>query len=390
MKPMNQHLVRTARRIDFVWRFAAPLIVSRQSNRDNSPKSILVVDLHLIGDMVLLIPLLESLRRENPEAHITLLAGPWAANIVLPQNVVDEHVPFVARWVKPQGRISALASTARLIRCLRRRRWDWAIDIRGDIRQILLMTLAGAKRRIGFTFTGGEALLTDVVADDGRFTHLADHLRRIALHLGCWRAGEDYIPRLRLVADEKAIADGIAPFIGFHFGASASLRRLPVEEAASLINSFAGAEERLVVFEAEELRDYVEDLKASLLPRVKERLDTWRGGLRELIVMMSRARHVYAMDSGPAHIAAALGVPTTVFFGPSKPEYTAPVGDNVEIAETLGMMCRPCDHHHCTNATFHACMRGLVRAVRSDVAELARPVGKTVTGIHRTCPRNRQ
>ena len=151
----------------------------------------------------------------------------------------------------------------------------------------------------------------------------------------------------------------MAPFIGFHFGASAPLRRLPVDEAALLINSFAGTKERLVVFAADDLHAYIEDLRAALLPAVLERLQTWRGSLRELIVTMSRASHVYAMDSGPAHIAAALGVPTTVFFGPSRPEYTAPIGDNVKIAMIGDMKCRPCDHYHCTNPTFHACLRGL-------------------------------
>jgi ADP-heptose:LPS heptosyltransferase len=364
MKPLNQRLVRVARKIDFVWRFVAPLIVSTHSNRDGNPRSILVVDLHLIGDMVLLIPLLERLRRGNPDAHIALLAGPWAADIVLPEHLVDEHVPFVARWVKRKTFVSALASTVQLIRRLRRKRWDWAIDVRGDIRQILLMTLAGGKRRIGFSFTGGEALLTDVVADNGELSHVVDHHRRIAQHVGCWRVGDDYVPRLRLLSKEKAIAESIEPFIGFHFGASATLRRLPVQEASLLINSFAGVNERLVLFDADELHGYIQDLKAALLPSVLQRLETWRGDLRELIVMMSRASHIYAMDSGPAHIAAALGVRTTVFFGPSRPEYTAPVGDNVEITEVVDMSCRPCDHQHCTNATFHACMRGLVRATR--------------------------
>jgi ADP-heptose:LPS heptosyltransferase len=362
MKPMNQHLIRVARRINFVWRFVAPLIVSRQSGRDGNPKSLLVVDLHLIGDMVLLIPLLESLRRCHPNAHIALLAGPWAASIVLPQGLVDEHVPFVAPWVRPKRLLPGLASTAQLLRRLRRRRWDWAIDVRGDVRQILVMTLAGARRRIGFSFTGGEALLTDVVADDGQYSHLADHLRRIAQHVGCWRDGDDYIPRLTLLPVEKAAAQSVAPFVGFHFGASATLRRLPVEEAAQLINSFALANEKLILFEADELHDYIEELKAALLPAVRDRLETWRGGLRDLVVVMSRAKQVFAMDSGPAHIAAALGVPTTVFFGPSRPEYTAPVGANVEIVEIVGMKCRPCDHYHCTNTTFHACMRGLARS----------------------------
>jgi ADP-heptose:LPS heptosyltransferase len=366
MRPLNQRLVRAARRINFVWPLVAPFIVSQQINRDDHPKSLLVVDLHLIGDMVLLIPLLECLRRGNPAAHIALLAGPWAADIVVPEGLVDEHVPLVAPWVKRSGLLSALANMSRLICDLRRRRWDWAIDVRGDVRQILLMTLAGARRRIGFSFTGGEALLTDVIADNGELSHLADHLRRIALHVGCSRPGEEYIPRLRLLPAEKALAEGIAPFIGFHFGASAALRRLPLDEAAFLINSFAGGDDRLVLFETDDLRAYILGLKAALTPSVKDRLETWRGGLRDLIVTMSRARHVFAMDSGPAHIAAALGVPTTVFFGPSRPEYTAPVGANVEVAYIAGMKCRPCDHYHCTNAIFHACMRGLAHSALSS------------------------
>ena len=95
--------------------------------------------------------------------------------------------------------------------------------------------------------------------------------------------------------------------------------------------------EKLVVFEADELRDYIEQLRPTLRPSVKERLDWWRGGLRELIVMMSRAKHIYAMDSGPAHIAAALGVPTTVFFGPRQ----------TRIYSAGGRECRDCrDRRH--------------------------------------------
>ena len=108
MKPLNQRLVRAARRINFVWRFLAPMIVSGQSNRDAYPKSILVVDLHLIGDMVLLVPLPSCLRHSHPDARIVFPARPWAAGIVLPENFVDEHVLFVAPWVKRRGLLSVI------------------------------------------------------------------------------------------------------------------------------------------------------------------------------------------------------------------------------------------------------------------------------------------
>jgi heptosyltransferase-1 len=99
------------------------------------------------------------------------------------------------------------------------------------------------------------------------------------------------------------------------------------------------------------------------------RVEVWRGGLREFIVMVSRAERMYTMDSGPAHIAAALGRHTVVFFGPNVPAATAPRGIHVRVVEDVTVACRPCDQHHCTNAVNQACMRSLV--ARGNLVELA-------------------
>jgi ADP-heptose:LPS heptosyltransferase len=275
--------------------------------------------------------------------------------------------------VRKQALTSATASIIRLVRRLRATTWDWGIDIRGDIRLILLLALSGARRRIGYAFTGGEALLTDVVPDDGTLKHLAAHHQRIAECLGVWTETHEYRPRLHISDEEVTVAADIRPFIGFHFGASKVLRSMPAAEAAQLINQFSDTDDRLVLFEPDDAVVKNEEIKSHLDDAVRKRIETWRGDLRSFIVTLSRARRFYAMDSGPAHIAAALDITTVVFFGPSLPQHTRPIGSNVIVVERTGVDCRPCDHVTCTNAVRHACMLGLAVAhigqLRSPLTE---------------------
>jgi ADP-heptose:LPS heptosyltransferase len=357
MKVLNNRLVAAARRINFIWPIVARLIVPRRAAVTSQPRAILILDLHLIGDLVMLLPFLAALREKHPAARLVLVAGPWASNIIAGETMLDEYIPYTAPWVKPQPLWRAARELFALVRRLRRERWDWAIDVRGDIRQILLVALSRAPRRISYAFTGGEALLTDVVSDDGRLAHLAEHHRRMLVHLDAWPAGRSYTPRLHLSEQEMARAAAIEPFIGFHFGASIVLRRLPPQEGARLVNSFAHSAEPLLLFEPEDTREYNTELRAFLTEPVRARLQIWHGGLRDFIVVASRAKQIFAMDSGPAHIAAALGVPTVVFFGPNRPEYSAPLAPLVSVAEVKELGCRPCQNF-CTNAIHQSCLLG--------------------------------
>jgi ADP-heptose:LPS heptosyltransferase len=139
-----------------------------------------VFDFHLIGDIVLLTPLLKALRERYPDAHLCLVAGPWAAELLAGTDWVSVLEPFEAPWVKYGQGWRGLWRCLRLLWTLRKTHWDWGIEVRGDVRQIALMFFSGAKRRIGYAFTGGQQLLTDVVPDDVQQPHLLDHNRRIA------------------------------------------------------------------------------------------------------------------------------------------------------------------------------------------------------------------
>lgn len=360
MKPINRKLARLAKLLTPLWYVLKPF--GPQKATTQSPSSILVFDFHLIGDIVMLTPLLQSFKTAYPQARLVLVAGAWAKEILHGTDLVDEIIPFAAPWVKyNQGR-GGIVSCYHLVKQLRQQAWDLGIEVRGDIRQILLLWLTGAKRRVGFDFTGGGALLTDVVFDDGVMAHLTEHHQRICEHLGIWRNNEKYLPFLKLTPDEAVQVQNDAPFIAFHFGASLPLRRLPQAEIIQLLSKFEFVDFKLVVFLTPDQPDF-DAVLAQLSETVRSKIEPLTGSLRELVTTISRATHCYFMDSGPAHISAALNVPTTVFFGPAEPKYVFPIGDTVDLIIRADLACRPCDQVHCAHQVHQFCMKGLADRV---------------------------
>jgi ADP-heptose:LPS heptosyltransferase len=368
MKFMNPRLVRWARRIDGIWwllaKFASVFGVEEAQSVGANPRRILVVDLHLIGDMVMLLPFLRALRQRYPMAEIALVAGPWSRSVLDGTAAADQVIEYVAPWVKHQGAMNSARALVHLLKVLRSQRWDIGVEMRGDIRNILLLYMSGCAQRVGFEFTGGSALLTTVVDDDGRLGSILDHHERLAAALGAFD-GQPFVPRLALSEEEKRRANEIAEYIGFHFGASSPLRRLPASEATALIEACAQQlEVRLCMFSAPDMEGYVSEVMSGLPPALRTRIDLWKGDLRSFVVAASRARVLYTMDSGPAHLAAATGANTVVMFGPNRAAFTAPRGPNVRCVELENPLpCQPCDQHRCVHPdTPQACLRGLTPA----------------------------
>jgi ADP-heptose:LPS heptosyltransferase len=380
VKVINPRLAARARRLDPLWRLLAPLLRALGRLPDGraltAPRSILVVDLHLLGDIVLLVPLLRVLRRGHPDARITLLAGPWSRDILAGSGLVDEHIDLAAPWVR---RAPGLAGWRDLARALGRLRagargagWDWGIDVRGDLRNIGLLVAARARRRVGFDFTGGAALLTDVVPDDGRIRHIVDHHAAIAAQLGLHMSDAERVPVLPRPAPPPRLPAG-AHRVGFHFGASMPLRRLPAAEAARLVQAVLRPGETPVLVDAPDTRALNDELAARLAPPAAAALQRWEGGLRELMGLLSYLDRFYGLDSGPAHLAAALGTPTTVLFGPSLSVEAGPLGAHVQVLERQDLSCRPCDRVHCTNPSYQACLTNLIPLPWPTPRDPARP-----------------
>ena len=122
MKPFNRSKLALARLLRPLWSLLGRCFAARPGSAE--PHRILVFDFHLIGDIVMLTPLLEALRSAYPRAHIALVAGPWAGDILHGLPYVDEHLVFAAPWVRYGQGLVAWREAWRLLRRLRRTPWD--------------------------------------------------------------------------------------------------------------------------------------------------------------------------------------------------------------------------------------------------------------------------
>jgi heptosyltransferase-2/heptosyltransferase-3 len=140
---------------------------------------------------------------------------------------------------------------------------------------------------------------------------------------------------------------------------------MPVEEACALMASFQNQQRtRLILIDAPDVRALNSAVLNRLPANFAAGVERWQGNLGELMVFLKTLDQFFAMDSGPAHLAAALGTDTTVFFGPHLSMAVRPRGQNVTVVERGDVRCRPCDQHRCTNPKRQECLTHLVRLLR--------------------------
>ncbi len=135
----------------------------RPASTVTTPSRILVVQLDHLGDAVLSTPLLAELRAAYPGAAIDVLASP--SNHEVFEADPDVHRVWVAErtWFERRpDRWALLTAVWSLGRRLRGMNYDLGIDVRGDVLSVLVLALAGVRRRVGWSMGGGAFLLTDV------------------------------------------------------------------------------------------------------------------------------------------------------------------------------------------------------------------------------------
>lgn len=334
--------------------------------------------------MVFFTPVIENLRKNYPDAKITLLAAKWLKPLVPNLKFIDEVIYYEGPY-ESSGLTKAL-NTIKIIFKLRSKKFDLAVLGHRNNFYGLFAKLCGIKIRLGFT---GTKYLTHSV-DFDKYTHTTDKNLSILEPLGIPLKNEgtslqkikstDVIKKENNIPAEKKII-GIFPFGGVNPGTDMDIKRWDFDNFRDVINnvSIESKNDTVIVFEG---RDKNEKIPASIKFPANVLVRTID------IDLISICDVFICGDTGPLHIAAAFGISTVALFGPSDADFVKPVSHgNVEhILIWKKPWCSPCynpvtaaqrdNPKYWQNGVFH-CHTGTLECMKSiSVEEVTASINK--------------
>jgi ADP-heptose:LPS heptosyltransferase len=316
-----------------------------------SVRRALVLRLDRMGDLLMSLPAIASLRAALPHAHLTLAVGQWCAQLAR-RAPVDAVVVWSAPWVgrRAEGADSLLALSHRAW-ALRGQRLDLALDLQGDVRAALLMALAGARARIGYANTGGGWLLTHAVPLDERVSWVEQNRMAVARAVGA-PAGARPFPLL--TDEDRVFASALLsarcgeqrPLIGLHPSGGRFVKQWDLVRwarvASGLVQTFGA---KIVLTGSAADRPLTAALASALGQGAVDLAGTL--DVDEMLAIVGSVDLFLSSDTGPMHMACALGTPSVSVFGPSDPARYFSGGSGARgsrhVVVRADLWCSPCN-----------------------------------------------
>ncbi len=323
-------------------------------------RSILITKLSSLGDIIHTFPAAELLRSAvGPEVEIDWMAGsrfvpvldfcPWIDGVIaFPREELGSFLTFPGAVI-------------RLRKSLRQKKYDLAVDFQGLLKSSFFTRLSGVREIAGFANPkerGAGCFYTKKIDVDS--THAV--CRNLELVSRLFGGGEDFVPsripvierhseKADLVLAESGI-DGAVPRIAVCAGSRWKSKTWPPEFFAGVLKGVSRRfpEARFLMLgtesDAEQSRRVVEIAAIENIVELAGRTE-----LGPLVELIRSCELMICNDSGPMHIAAALGKPVFAFFGPTDPGRTGPYGDGHGIYVS-GVDCSPCFKRNCANKNY--------------------------------------
>lgn len=351
-------------------------------------RNILVVRVDNLGDLVMTTPAIAAIRHSNPDARITLLGSRSSAAALKHVPALDDAIAYDAPWTKGSGARDVPADRA-LIDELARRRFDAAVIFtvctQSALPAAMVCRLAGIPLRLAHSRENPYDLLTHWVPDQEVCASGMRHevTRQLDLVRSVGFQACDERMQFRYCADDvlsmrakfaRAGGELLRPYVVVHPGATAASRRYPaerfgvaaqaiVDETGCQVAFIGGADEAALVSQAQAHMDAPGVSLAGQL------------SLGELAALIAGAQVVVCNNSGPVHIAAAVGTPVAVLYALTNPQHTPwkvsarVLNHDVPCRNCLKSVC-PEQHHDC-----------LQRVDPAEVAQAALDLIRPLPGV---------
>ena len=306
------------------------------------PRNILVIDFGQLGDVVLSLPALGAIRKRFPRARITVAVGKPGADVIALSGFADETLVVDRVALRDGFTPVSLFRVFKLVKEVRAKKFDFVIDLHSLSETNLLGFLSGAPKRL-YSRRPGRSL--DYLANfkprppvetDHRTRHLIDRYLDVLGPLDIKDA--ERLPSLKTRPVDaaalerilvKAKADSGTPLVGLFPGAGHPSRRWPLEQFASLADFLIRNDQvRVLVFLGPEERDFIKDIRQQFPPSVVI-LDQLT--IPQLAAAQARLAAFVSNDTGPMHIASAVGTPVVLLLDKRAPESYLPQGDRHRV-----------------------------------------------------------
>lgn len=355
-----------------------PILQTRRAN----PNRILLIRPDHLGDLLLTTPAIQALRTAYPRAELHALVGPWSANVLASYPEIDVVLtlpfPGFSRHPKDNWR-SPYQLAISAARNLRRIGYGSAIIFRPDHWWGAMLTyLAGIPERIGYDLTDVAPFLTQTIAH--QHTHAVTQNLQLVERWTGKLAPQDAKFHFPIDHVDRGYIDGyleewnIRPdraLICIHPGTGTWVKHWQEENWSKVADTLTEQLNATVIFTGSESEIHLVKRIAARMqhPHAIIAGDTQVG---QLAALFARARVVLGPDSGPLHLAAAVGTPTVTLYGPADPVEFGPWGSadkHIVVASPIG--CRPCRVLDWADddPEYHPCMRDITIA---QVLEAAR------------------
>jgi heptosyltransferase-2 len=305
-----------------------------------------------IGDVVLSTPAIKAVRNAYPDAHIAFMVRPYAREIVEGNPYLNEVIVY-----DKYGKHRNIVNTVRFALGLRTKKFDLAIMLHPTTRVHLMAYLAGIPERVGYDRKAAFLL-----------THRASHLKQegkkheseytlellraigikeidktpiVPLHKGCMK-------RIETILDEHHVGRDVA-LVAVNPGASCPSKRWAPKNFAFVCDGLAGAyKTRTIIVSDEGNSEHARQVAESM--RYEPVNLSGKTSIGELAALLSKCTLFISNDSGPVHIACAVGTPVISIFGRKDPGLSpkrwGPIGaGHIVFHKDVG--CDICLAHNC-------------------------------------------
>jgi 3-deoxy-D-manno-octulosonic-acid transferase/heptosyltransferase-1 len=319
--------------------------------------NILIVKLSAIGDVIHTLPSLAALRRCYPQSHISWVVEESASDLLMDHPLLDRVlVSRRKRWIRDlregRHRGAVLREIASFLHALRDRPYDLVIDFHGLFKSAMIVFLSRGKRKLGYdSLQEGSGLFLNEKIPEDLTRHAVERYLDFPRHLGCETAKPEFPIGLReahfkraeaLLAEKKV--DTKRGFVGVSPVAYWDTKLWDEAKFAALCDLIVADLGLPVVFTGGSPGGVIARIRSLMqAPSASVAGET---SLRELAALYKMASVLLTTDSGPMHLAAAVGTPVVALFGPTSPERTGPYGDR-HIVIRHGLPCSPCFRKTC-------------------------------------------